>query len=361
MDAIGTRLQYHNRTGRPNAPFQTPIQAILAHKMPHSGNRNGHSRNSLCFRHLSSIARHHSFNINMLTEQHRIYNSHRTKSLSESFCTFTFLHYLCGMVFYFSGTGNTRWVAEAIAKATGERLIPIANEPDGGRSYTLAEGERIGFCFPIHGWQPPAIVRKFIGGMSLNSCGGHYCYAVCTCGDNAGKAMDLLDSTLAQKGLKTDSVFSVIMPNTYVCLPFMDTDKPAAAHAKLQNATMQANEAIAAITQRKRGMNKVVTGPLPRLLTYVIGAAFNRRMVTDKPFSVDIGTCIKCGKCATACPTGNIAWSAGNTPQWSHTGKCTCCMACYHHCPQHAIRYGRCTASKGQYFFGKAQNKETHT
>lgn len=265
------------------------------------------------------------------------------------------------MVFYFSGTGNTRWVAEAIAKATGERLISIADEPNGVKNYTLAEGERIGFCFPIHGWQPPAIVRKFIGGMSFDNSSGHYCYAVCTCGDNAGKAMDLLDKSLSQKGLKTDSVFSVIMPNTYVGLPFMDTDKPDTVHAKLQNATVQANEAIVAITQRKRGINNVVAGPLPRLLTYVIGAAFNRRMVTDRPFSVDTGTCIKCGKCSTACPTGNIIWSAGSTPQWSHTGKCTCCMACYHNCPQHAIRYGQATANKGQYHFGKATNTETQT
>ena len=32
------------------------------------------------------------------------------------------------MIFYFSGTGNTRWAAIRLASATQERLIDIAEE-----------------------------------------------------------------------------------------------------------------------------------------------------------------------------------------------------------------------------------------
>ena len=67
------------------------------------------------------------------------------------------------MIFYFSGTGNTKWVASQIADAIGEELLYI---PDlirkGQYEYEWHEGERIGFCFPTHGWQPPGIVREFI-------------------------------------------------------------------------------------------------------------------------------------------------------------------------------------------------------
>ena len=70
------------------------------------------------------------------------------------------------MIFYFSGTGNTKWVAQQIAAAIGEELVYIPDAIREGRyEYTLAEGERIGFCFPTHGWQPPRIVRKFIKGL----------------------------------------------------------------------------------------------------------------------------------------------------------------------------------------------------
>ena len=61
------------------------------------------------------------------------------------------------MIFYFSGTGNTRWAAETISRKTGEELMFIPEELKGECRYTLAEGERIGFCFPVHGWQPPRL------------------------------------------------------------------------------------------------------------------------------------------------------------------------------------------------------------
>ena len=67
------------------------------------------------------------------------------------------------MIFYFSGTGNTRWAAERLAQETGEKLLFIPDEMKKGKcEYTLQEGERLGFCFPVHGWQPPHIVREFI-------------------------------------------------------------------------------------------------------------------------------------------------------------------------------------------------------
>ena len=73
------------------------------------------------------------------------------------------------MIFYFSGTGNTRGVAKQIAEAIGEELLYI---PDlirqGHYEFSLKEGERIGFCFPTHGWQPPHIVRNFIKQIEFN-------------------------------------------------------------------------------------------------------------------------------------------------------------------------------------------------
>ena len=76
------------------------------------------------------------------------------------------------MILYFSGTGNTRWVARQIADAIGEELLYI---PDlirkGQYEYEWYVGERIGFCFPTHGWQPPGIVREFIRKLRMRGFG----------------------------------------------------------------------------------------------------------------------------------------------------------------------------------------------
>ena len=66
------------------------------------------------------------------------------------------------MIFYFSGTGNTRWAAQLLAEAIGEELRYIPDELGKTEPYQLKDGERLGFCFPTHGWQPPHIVREFI-------------------------------------------------------------------------------------------------------------------------------------------------------------------------------------------------------
>ena len=73
------------------------------------------------------------------------------------------------MIFYFSGTGNTRWAAQQLAEATDERLLFIPEELKGDCAYHLKPHEIIAFCFPTHGWQPPHIVRQFIRRLQFTS------------------------------------------------------------------------------------------------------------------------------------------------------------------------------------------------
>ena len=282
------------------------------------------------------------------------------------------------MIFYFTGTGNTRWVAGQIAEAIGEELFYIPDLMRAGRyAFTLSEGERIGFCFPTHGWQPPRIVREFIREMKVfrppltppnlggevNSpsySGGEnnsFCWALTTCGDNMGEAMTILNKELAANaGLRTaegeplqaETQFAVVMPESYVCLPFMKTDPEDKERWKIENAQRQLHHIIGIIRDRKRGIEELVKGAIPRLYSYVIGGYFNKRMITDRKFTVDADVCTRCGKCEKVCPVDNIK---GTPPEWIHNGRCTCCLACYHYCPVHAINYGSITRKRGQYYF----------
>jgi ferredoxin len=278
------------------------------------------------------------------------------------------------MIFYFSGTGNTKWVAKQIADAIGEELLYI---PDlirkGQYEYEWHEGERIGFCFPTHGWQPPGIVREFIRKLRMRGFGNPqlkasefgnseelpYCWALTTCGDNMGEAMTILNKDLAKntklnvadsQPLQAETLFSVIMPESYVCLPFMKTDTEEKEAMKIELAKLQLPHIIQMIEERRRGIEELEKGATPRLYSYVIGGYFNMRMITDTKFTIDEDVCIKCGKCAKVCPVDNIK---GTPPAWIHNGRCTCCLACYHHCPVHAINYGKITRKRGQYYFGR--------
>lgn len=256
------------------------------------------------------------------------------------------------MIFYFSGTGNTRWAAEKLAEATNERLLFIPEELKGACDYTLDADERIGFCFPTHGWQPPRIVRQFISRLHITNAAQHYCYALTTCGDSIGRTMEMLNADLRSAQLpEATSVFTLVMPESYVCLPFMYTDTPEREQSKIEKATQQLQQFTQIILNKEEGATLTVRGIAPWAMSHIVGNYFNGKMVTDKKFTVDADVCLHCGKCEKVCPTADLQLKDG-LPTWQHNNSCTCCLACYHHCPVHAINYGSITRKRGQYYFG---------
>lgn len=264
------------------------------------------------------------------------------------------------MIFYFSGTGNTRWAAQKVAAATADRLVNIAEEmlaaetaqaSDPQFTYTLAQYERIGFFFPVHGWRPPRLVLDFLDRLHLTNADSHYAYVVCTAGDNVGEAVSILEKRLQTMGIKIDSAISLIMPESYVGLPFMDVDTPAKEQCKKMEADNKLTRFIADIMECRSGVRDITIGHWPRINSRLIGSVFVKKLVTDRPFHVVADRCLHCGKCASVCPVANIHFEKGGEPSWLHNGKCLSCFACYHHCPTHAIEYGGRTKKKGQYYF----------
>ncbi|MBQ2210180.1 MAG: EFR1 family ferrodoxin [Prevotella sp.] len=249
------------------------------------------------------------------------------------------------MIFYFSGTGNTKWVAQQLAEATGEQLCYIPDElKKASQEYTLAEGERLGFCFPTHGWQPPKIVRQFIRNASFSNV--DYVFAVTTCGDNMGHAMRILNKELGAKGFQTQSMFAVLMPESNVCFSFLHLDTKEREREKIEKARSTVKRICQVVKDQQRGVVELIRGAIPYTYTYVIGGYYNKHLITDEKFWVDENACIRCGLCQKLCPVDDIKELP---PRWKHDGSCTNCLACYHHCPKHAIHWGN--MKRGQYVF----------
>ena len=54
------------------------------------------------------------------------------------------------MIFYFSATGNSKWLAQKIAKRIGDETIDIETIGDGDAySHDMKSGEVLGFVFPV--------------------------------------------------------------------------------------------------------------------------------------------------------------------------------------------------------------------
>ena len=104
------------------------------------------------------------------------------------------------MIFYFSGVGNSAWVARKLATMLNDRVVSIAEEIRTDMEYALSPDEQVGFVFPVYGWEPPKIVLDFVRRMKMSAPA--YLYFVCTCGDDTGKTADVFMSALSAKGWK---------------------------------------------------------------------------------------------------------------------------------------------------------------
>ena len=257
------------------------------------------------------------------------------------------------MLFYFSCTGNTLWAAKEMAESLHEELINIADKDTWIKHYQLKAGEKLGFCFPVHGWRPPMFVRNFVQHIQIQLTNDTYCFALCTAGDTIGEAMDIFKHDLHNKSIMLHSAFSIIMPESYVGLPFMDVDKPVNEKKKITHAKAQLNSIRPQIANHIKGNIHLTIGNWPKINSRVIGGFFTKHLITDRPFKVSSSKCLHCGKCQAACPVNNISMTNLHTPTWKHNGSCLACFNCYHHCPVHAIEYGWMTQHKGQYYFGR--------
>lgn len=257
------------------------------------------------------------------------------------------------MIYWFSGTGNSRWVAQQLAQRLGERLVSIADciadcIASGGYRHSLAPDESIGWVFPIYSWGPPPVVLDFIARWHIDGYkkGTTYCYMAATCGDDVGLAVDIFAKALGYIDLV--AAFSIQMPNNYILLPGFDTDPVQVELDKKAHAVTRIGQVAAAIASRSHTTD-VVTGRYKWVKSRIIRPFFVRHLMSDKHFTTDADLCDGCGTCAAVCPMHNITIGDNHRPQWH--GRCAVCLGCIHRCPRRAIQYGSITRKKGRYHF----------
>ena len=259
------------------------------------------------------------------------------------------------MIFYFSATGNSKWVAEKVARLISDKVCDISKQGM-PLEYSLKAGEKLGFVFPVHGWRVPSIVREFLSALNIkNYTRFTYTYALCTAGDSIGEVMTFLYQELEKKEMHLNATFSVLMPESYIGLPFMYLDTYTSANTKYYNASVRINK-YASIINESRGGDYLDKGAFPKFYSYCLGAFFQKYLITDSFFHVDKKKCSGCGLCAKSCPVGDIGQGERGMPVWKTNKKCLTCFACLHHCPSNAISWGWFTKGKGQYYYGKKKS-----
>lgn len=242
------------------------------------------------------------------------------------------------MIYYFSGTGNSKWIAQEVAKATQDRAISIVEAVKRPVKLQTEAAEVFGLVFPVFAWRLPLPVRNFLKNRKKTAA---YSFAVATCEGEYGDAFKE-----AAALYPFDSCYALAMANNYFLYPWEDTSD---VHRRQLITAAQAE--IKTIAQRihTRASDpppEWLRGPGAALKTNLIGPAFMATR-SDRKFFVEKEKCISCGLCAENCPLHDIRLTDGK-PVWQHQ-KCVHCCACIANCPVQAIEYGRQTVGKPRY------------
>ena len=244
------------------------------------------------------------------------------------------------MVVYFSGTGNSRWCAQLLAKRLGDELLDAAQYIRNGIAADLRSGTPWVFVSPTYAWQLPRVFRDFI--RSGTFAGDDRAYFIMTCGDGIGNAEKTNQALCAEKEMRYRGTLEVLMPENYIAMFKVPGEEESARLIEAAGPVVKAGAED--ILKDRMLPDHPVTG-LDRFKSGPVNRCFYPLIVKDRKFRVS-DSCVGCGKCAENCPTNNITMEQGR-PVWNH--QCTHCMACICGCPAQAIEYGRASRGKPRY------------
>ena len=244
------------------------------------------------------------------------------------------------MIIYFSGTGNSRFAAEYLAKQLGDDLLNAGERLKTRARDTLCSQRPWVIVLPIYAWRMANVMARYLRSAELT--GNRDAYFVLTCGGEIGDAGKYAARLCEEIGLRCMGVLEVVMPENYIAMfRAPDGEKARSIVAKAKPVLEQGGELIRQgkpfPAPRVSLLDKLKSGP--------VNEGFYRFYVkADAFFATD--ACTGCGSCEQVCPLNNIQLKDGK-PVWG--GDCTHCMACICGCPAEAIEYGKRSRGKPRY------------
>jgi ferredoxin/flavodoxin len=241
-------------------------------------------------------------------------------------------------IFFFSGTGNTWWVADRLAEALAERgfetqLLSIEQVTPAQTAEAIDRGALLGIGYPIYGSDAPLIMQEFIARLPETQQPKPvlvFATQAVWSGDGAYFMRRLFES----KGYAVRWSVTFNMPcNVCLDMGLLLNLFFSSLKAKPEDALKRVSRLADRVAQDRpwiMGRSTLLS------MGWMQRVPFRKTMSYWQSgiLSVDPELCNGCGRCQRLCPVENITLEEA----LPHFGdRCNLCLRCFNYCPQLAV------------------------
>lgn len=238
------------------------------------------------------------------------------------------------LILLFSGTGNTELVTrkyeEELLKLNIDTTILKMEEIDS--SFDVSEYDRIGFAYPVHGFNAPKIVLE--RAKLLVNKDNKDAFTIMVSGEplNLNHSSSWrLSQILKKKNIFIKSEYHYVMPYNMI---FRHTEARAFEMFDVMCKLVPLDVKDYFVLNKENHLKKVFLGSFYASIVRIEQPA---APFIGKFYRVNMKKCVKCMKCVNSCPRGNIVFTGD---KFKFKNNCLICTRCSFNCPQDAFNIG---------------------
>ena len=202
------------------------------------------------------------------------------------------------MVLYFSGTGNTQYIAKLIADGLNDECLDLFDRIRSNDKSPLYSEKTYIICTPIYVCEMPLFLIKYL--KSIRFKGNNKVYFVFTSGGYCGSAKIQAKIFSIRKKLKCLGCAEFVMPRNYVANNMYSMDDEDVIRFKISNSTKKVKQVVENIKNEKKLKTRHVWLFEILIITPFAPLWTKYKLVAKDFYSTN--ECIGCRMCEKVCP-----------------------------------------------------------